>query len=86
MSIFRAKGYRDITCILSIAAIFPPPEKARKNPDNKKDEDLTFHFTIVNDKDLNTERSAYIELTKGQLKDLSKLIDGYLNTGITKEI
>lgn len=85
MSIFKTRGYRDIDCALSIAAINPPPQKARTSPDNKGEDDLVFHITITNDKDKETERSAYIELDKKQLRQLNKLIDDYLKTGITKE-
>lgn len=86
MSIFKTKGYRDIDCVLSIAAINPPPQKARANPDSKDEEDLAFHLTIVNNKDLDDERSAFIQLTKKQLRSLNKVIDDYLKSGITKEI
>jgi len=86
MAIFKTKGYRDIGCLLSISAIFPPPSTDRTKPDKKEDDELAFHFTIVNDKGLETERSAYIELSKNQLRELSCLIDSYLRTGVTKEI
>ena len=86
MSIFKTKGYRDIDCVLSIAAIFPPPSRYRQQSDGKKEDDLTFHFTIVNDKDLDTERSAFIQLDKNQLQKLNNLLTEYLKTGITKEI
>lgn len=51
MSIFKTKGYRDLNCVLSIAAIFPPPERARTLPDRKTDDELTFHMTIVNNRE-----------------------------------
>lgn len=85
MAIFKTKGYRDIDCVLSIAAIFPPPMIKRAMPDNKNDDELTFHFTIVNNKDKDDERSAYIQLNKKQLRELGALIDNYLKTGITTE-
>jgi hypothetical protein len=86
MPIFRTKGYRDIDCVLSISAIFPPPMVLRSKPDNKNEDDLTFHFTIVNNKDKDDERSAYIELTKKQLRSLNTLIENYLKTGVTTEV
>lgn len=85
MSIFKAKGYRDLDCVLSIAAIFPPPERARNSPDGKADDEKTFHITIVNNKDKEDEKAAYIELNKKQLRELGRLIDNYLKTGITTE-
>lgn len=86
MSIFKAKGYRDIDCLMSIAAIEPPPRFYRTMNDNKGEDDLIFHFTIVNNKDKDDERSAFIQLTKKDLRRLHTIIDGYLKTGITKEI
>ncbi len=86
MSIFKTKGYRNIDCVLSIAAIFPPPSKSRTSPDNKGEEDEVFHLTVVSNKDKDDERSAYIDLSKKQLRQLNTLIDNYLKTGITKEL
>jgi hypothetical protein len=84
MPIFKRTGYRDVECVLSIAAIFPPVPRDR--PDNKSEDEETFHFTIVNNKDKDDERSAYIALSKKDLRALNKLIENYLKTGQTKEI
>jgi hypothetical protein len=86
MSIFKTKGYRDIDCVLSIAAIFPPVMANRDKPDHKSEDEETFHFTIVNNKDKDDERSAYIVLSKKQLRSLNVLIENYLKTGVTKEL
>lgn len=86
MPIFKTVGYRDNECVLSIAAIFPPDSRYRQSPDKKHDEELTFHLTIVNFKDTDDEKSAYIQLSKNQLKGLNSLIENYLRTGITKEL
>ena len=86
MAIFKTKGYRDIDCVLSIAAVFPPASKDRTKPDGKSEDEETFHFTIVNNKSKDDERSAYITLSKKELRKLNTLIDSYLKTGVTKEI
>lgn len=86
MAIFKTKGYRDAECALSIAAIFPPEKKYRVSDDKKEDNELTFHLTVTNNKDKDDERSAYIPLSKGQLKELNSFISTYLKTGITTEI
>lgn len=94
MPIYKEKtiGYRDIECTievedkLSIAAINPPDRFYRTMPDRKADNDLTFHITIVNNKDGEDEKSAYIQLTKKQLSKLNNAITEYLKTGITKEL
>ena len=86
MSIFKTTGYKDIECLLSIAAINPPDSRSRALADNKGEEDVAFHLTVVNGKDTDNERSAYIPLSKKQLRNLNKLIDSYLKTGITKEL
>jgi len=86
MSIFKTKGYRDTDCVLSIAAIFPPPMVTRQSPDNKSEDELTFHITVVNSKGKDDEKSAYIQLTKKQLRTLNTVIENYLKTGTTKEV
>ncbi len=86
MSIFRTKGYRNVDCALSIAAIFPPEKKYRISDDRKGDDELTFHITIVNNKDMPDERSAYIPMDKGQLRELKAFIENYLKTGVTTEL
>lgn len=84
MPIFKTRGYRDIDCVLSIAAIFPPTP--RDKPDGKGEDEATFHLTVVNNKDMDDERSAYIPLSKKQLRALGSLIESYLKTGVTKEV
>jgi hypothetical protein len=86
MPIFKTIGYMDVECILSIAAIFPPERQLRMLSDRKKEDDLTFHLTVVNNKDKDDERSAYIQLTKKQLRELNTFIGEYLKTGVTSEI
>ncbi len=84
MPIFKTKGYRDTDCVLSVAAVFPPEKRELK--DRKNEDEETFHFTIVNNKDQKDERSAYISLSTKQLRQLNTLIESYLNTGTTKEL